>query len=455
MTRKSGSNAAIWFFGALGGLLWGYDSGVIGGTLLFIDRDIPLTPLTQGLVVSGLLFGAMIGAFASGKVSDRLGRKPVLGIGGLVFIVGTVVASLAVSTPMLVGARVVLGLGLGLVSVTVPMYLSELAPAHIRGALSSLMQLLITTGICVAYVIDLVLSPTGAWRWMIALGGVPAVLLFVGSLGLPESPRWLVRSGSAPERALAVLSRLRRDPEVARAELAEIERDVASEARTTRVLKFGDIVSARLRPIFVVALLMVFFQNFGGINTVIYYAPTLLTNVGFDARGALLANAVIGFLNLLMTLPAMALVDRLGRRPLLLIGSAGMCAAMVFLATSTGTGLASGHNSTATAVTVTGVAVYVASFAMSWGPIQTVMLPELFPLSIRAGAVGLAWSLNWLFNLAVALVFPSTLARFGAAPNFGFFALMTALAFLFVLKLLPETKGRSLEALSHDLISQP
>ncbi|MDR1635447.1 MAG: MFS transporter [Bifidobacteriaceae bacterium] len=146
----------------------------------------------------------------------------------------------------------------------------------------------------------------------------------------------------------------------------------------------------------------------------------------------------------------MALVDKVGRRPLLMVGSAGMCAAMVFLAVSSALGVASGQGPAATAVTVGGIAVYVASFAMSWGPIQTVMLPELFPLSIRAGSVGLAWTLNWLFNLAVALVFPSTLARFGAAPNFGFFALMTALAFLFVLKLLPETKGRSLEALSRD-----
>lgn len=444
-------NVAIWFFGALGGLLWGYDSGVIGGTLLFIGRDIPMTPLVEGMVVSGLLLGAMVGAYASGRLSDRSGRRWVIALGGAVFTIGTACAAFAVNAPMLIAARLVLGVGLGLVSVAVPMYLSELAPKHIRGALSSLMQLMITAGIFLAYVVDLALSSTGAWRWMIGLGAVPAIALFIGALSLPESPRWMVRAGRDEGQALSTLVRLRGDEEAARAELEEITATVEEERRITQRVRITDLFGPRLRAIFLMAVLMVFFQNFGGINTIIYYAPTLLANVGFTPHQALLANAGIGLLNMLMTLPAMALVDRLGRRPLLMIGSAGMCLGMVFLSVTTVLGLTSGSTGGAIAVTVAGIAFYIAAFAISWGPVQTIMLPELFPLRVRASAVGIAWMLNWFFNFAVALVFPSTLARFGAAPNFAFFALTTALSFVFVLKLLPETKGRSLESLEHDL----
>ncbi|HEY3710312.1 MAG TPA: MFS transporter [Amycolatopsis sp.] len=209
------------------------------------------------------------------------------------------------------------------------------------------------------------------------------------------------------------------------------------------------LTSGRLRKVFTVGLLLVFFQNFVGINTIIYYAPTLLTNVGFGASGAILANVGIGAVNMLMTLPAMRLIDRAGRRPLLLVGALGMCGAMVLLAAANLAGMAKGP--LLLGLTLAGIVVYVASFSVSWGPVQWVALPELFPLRVRAAAVGLCVVLNWLFNLAVALVFPPLLARFGAGLNFLFFAVMTALAFVFVKKLMPETKGRSLEDLEREL----
>jgi sugar porter (SP) family MFS transporter len=449
MTRRM-RNVGIWFFGALGGILWGYDTGVISGAMLYIKNDIQLSPIVQGLVVSGLLAGAMLGAGLAGKLADSLGRRRLILAAGAVFTLGTLGAALSGTAALLVGFRFVMGVGVGIASVVVPMYLSELAPKEIRGKLTSLMQLLVTVGIFVAYLTDYALSGSGAWRWMIGLGVVPAVLLMVGIYTQPESPRWLVVNKGSADEAEQVLIALRGDEQAAAAELAEIQESAAKEAEQSEPLRLRALTTGRLRPIFVVGMLLVFFQNFVGINTIIYYAPTLLTNVGFVASGAILANVGIGAVNMLMTLPAMRLIDVVGRRPLLLYGALGMCAAMILLAAVNLAGLSKGP--VLLGVTLVGITLYVASFSISWGPVQWVALPELFPLRIRAAAVGVCVIFNWLFNLIVALVFPSLLDRFGAGANFVFFAVMTALAFLFVTKLMPETKGRSLEAIERELV---
>jgi sugar porter (SP) family MFS transporter len=449
MTRRP-RNVGIWFFGALGGILWGYDTGVISGAMLYIKNDIQLSPLVQGMVVSGLLAGAMLGAGLAGKLADSWGRRRLVLGAGTVFTFGTLGAALSSTAALLVGFRFVMGVAVGIASVVVPMYLSELAPKEIRGKLTSLMQLLVTVGIFVAYLTDYALSGSGAWRWMIGLGVVPAVLLMVGIYTQPESPRWLVVNKGSADEAEQVLISLRGDEQEAAAELAEIEESAAKEADQAEPLRLRALTGGRLRPIFVVGLLLVFFQNFVGINTIIYYAPTLLTNVGFVASGAILANVGIGAVNMLMTLPAMRLIDVAGRRPLLLYGALAMCAAMILRAAVNLAGLSKGP--VLLGITLVGITLYVASFSISWGPVQWVALPELFPLRIRAAAVGVCVIFNWLFNLIVALVFPSLLDRFGAGANFLFFALMTALAFLFVTKLMPETKGRSLEAIERELV---
>ncbi|MFJ3639450.1 sugar porter family MFS transporter [Streptomyces sp. NPDC090108] len=442
-------NALIWVFGALGGILWGYDTGVISGAMLFIRQDIRLSPLMEGLVVSGLLVGAMAGAGLAGKLSDAWGRRRLILGAALVFIVGTLAAAVASEAPFLIGARVVIGVGVGIASVVVPLYLTELAPVEVRGGLASLMQLLVTVGIFLAYVTDYALAPAHAWRWMIGLGVLPAAVLALGILTQPESPRWLVGRGR-PDDARAVLTRLRGDGRAARTELLEIERTLEEERAETRRLTLRDLFAPRLRPVLVVGLLLVFFQNFGGINTIIYYAPTLLTSIGFGDDGAILANVGIGLVNMLMTLPAMRLIDRRGRRPLLLWGSVGMCAGMAVLAAVNLTPL--GHGPLLAPLTLFGVALYVASFAASWGPVQWVMLPELFPTRIRAGAVGVCVVFNWLFNMAVALVFPSLLSAWGAGANFVIFAVTTFLSGVFVKRLLPETRGRTLEQIERDLL---
>ncbi|OYO05292.1 sugar porter family MFS transporter [Enemella evansiae] len=445
-------NIAIWFFGALGGILWGYDTGVIGGALLFIDKEIIPNPLIEGMVVSGLLLGAMIGAMGSGRLSDRLGRKKLIVAGAVVFIVGTAGAALAVNSALLILFRMVIGLGVGIVSVVVPMYLSELAPKNIRGALSSLMQLMVTTGIFLAYLVDLAFQEAGLWRWMIGLGAVPAVVLLFGILTQPESPRWLVASHTSEEHALSTLIKLRGNHTEAERELNEIKASVQAEEDAPDPMKLGDLLTSRLRILLVIGVLLVFFQNFGGINTIIYYAPTLLANIGFTPYQSLLANAAIGLLNMLMTLPAIRLIDRVGRKPLLIGGAIGMCFGMLFLGTVSVLGLTSGRGALSIAVTLIGIGIYIASFSISWGPVQWVMLPELFPQRIRAGAMGITTTLNWLFNLTVALIFPTFLAMFGAAPNFYFFALTTFLALMFAWRLLPETKGKSLEEIEAQLV---
>ncbi|MDT8912520.1 sugar porter family MFS transporter [Amycolatopsis sp. PS_44_ISF1] len=446
------SNFGIWFFGALGGILWGYDTGVISGALLYIGRDIPLSPIVQGLVVSGLLAGSMAGAGLAGRLADSLGRRKMILGSGAVFTVGTLGAALSGSAPLLVASRFVMGIGVGIASVVVPMYLSELAPKEVRGKLTSLMQLLVTIGILVAYITDYALSGAGAWRWMIGLGVVPAVLLMAGIYTQPESPRWLAVNHHDEPGAKKVLTGLRGSEAAAEAELSDIRAGARAAAENEEPLRLRMLTGGRLRKVFVVGLLLVFFQNFVGINTIIYYAPTLLTNVGFGSSGAILANVGIGAVNMLMTLPAMRLIDRAGRRPLLLVGALGMCGAMILLAVANLVGLTKGP--LLLGLTLAGIAVYVASFSVSWGPVQWVALPELFPLRVRAAAVGVCVVFNWLFNLVVALVFPPLLAGFGAGPNFLFFAVTTALAFVFVKKLMPETKGRSLEDLEREL-SEP
>jgi sugar porter (SP) family MFS transporter len=451
--RPRSRNLAIWFFGALGGILWGYDTGVISGALLYIPDAFPLTPLVQGLVVSGLLVGAMLGASLAGRLADPLGRRPLILVGGIVFIVGTLGSALANGPAVLVAFRFVMGIGVGLVSVVVPMYLTELAPKEIRGQLTSLMQLLVTVGIFLAYITDYAFSTAHDWRMMIGLGVLPALLLTIGIYTQPESPRWLVGNKEGGESdARKVLVKLRGSEEAADAELAEIRESIAKETQKAERLSLRQLATGNLRPIFIVGLLLVFFQNFCGINTIIYYAPTLLVNVGFGAAGAILANVGIGLVNMLMTLPGMYLIDRAGRRPLLLYGALGMCAAMILLAAVNLSGLAKGP--LLLVLTLVGITLYIASFSISWGPVQWVALPELFPLRVRASAVGTCVTFNWLFNMVVALMFPALLDLFGAGYNFLFFVVMTLLAFLFVKNLLPETKGRSLEEIERDLLGR-
>ncbi len=302
---------------ALGGLLFGYDTGVVSGALLFVKKDFGgLSNFQQELVTSLLLVGAVLGALVAGRVADRIGRKFTVMITAVVFVVGVLLAAFTPTYPMLLVARVIIGLAVGSASMTVPLYIGEIVPPRMRGGLVSLNQLAITVGILGSYLIDYGLSGTGNWRLMFGLAAIPAVALFVGMIFQNESPHWLIRQGREDE-ARQVLRRVRN------------EGDIDSEIREVRELSqreggLRDLVSPRLRPLLMVGVLLAVFQQITGINTVIYYAPTLLQGAGFGNSGALLANVVNGAVNVGMTIVAISLLDKVGRRPLLLTGTAGM-----------------------------------------------------------------------------------------------------------------------------------
>jgi MFS transporter, SP family, sugar:H+ symporter len=442
---QAGGNKLVYFFGALGGMLFGYDTGVISGAILFITDELALTPFLEGLVVSSLLLGAAVGAATAGPLSDRLGRRNLIIMAAVTFAVGAIGAALAPSVGVLVLFRVVLGLAVGAAAVIVPLYLSEIAPTEIRGAVSSLNQLMIVTGILVAYIVNALLADAEVWRWMLGLAFVPSVVLLVGMIFMPETPRWLVSRGRDDD-AREVLRR-NRDEEAVEQEIQDIK-----EVERQEEGGLSELLASWVRPALIVAIGLAVFQQIIGINTIIYYAPTTLTNVGYGNAAAIYANLIIGVINVLMTLVAIRLIDRAGRKPLLLGGLVGMVASLTVLGLST---LLLSEPSSPTdpvaIITLVCLAVFIASFAATWGPTVWVMLPEVLPLRIRGTAMGVAIFLHWIANFIVAQTFPSLLASVGPGPTFLGYAVIGVLAFVFVQALVTETKGRSLEQIEADL----
>ena len=440
-----GDNKLVYFFGSLGGLLFGYDTGVISGAILFISQELGLTPFLEGLVVASLLLGAAVGAASAGPLSDRLGRRNIIIIAAILFTVGAFGAALAPNVGVLVLFRVVLGLAVGAAALIVPLYLSEIAPTEIRGAISSLNQLNIVFGILFAFIVNALLANAEAWRWMLGLAAIPSLVLLIGMFFLPETPRWLV-SQDRDEDARDVLRRSRNEEETER-EIREI-REVEEQEEGG----LGELTASWVRPALVVAIGLAVFQQIIGINTIIYYAPTTLTNVGYGAAAAIYANLIIGVVNVAMTFVAIWIIDRVGRKPLLLVGLVGMVASLIVLGLSTL--LLSEPSSPTDAVaviTLLCLAGFIISFAATWGPTVWVMLPEVLPLRIRGTAMGVAIFLHWIANFIVSQTFPSLLASLGPGPVFLGYAVIGVIAFIFVRAFVTETKGRSLEQIEADL----
>ena len=444
-SSQNSSNALVYFFGALGGMLFGYDTGVISGAILFITTDLDLNAFYQGLVVSSLLLGAMAGAGVAGPLSDRLGRRRIILIAAIVFSVGAIGAALAPNVGVLVLFRIVLGVAVGAAALIVPLYLSEVAPTEIRGAVSSLNQLMIVVGILLAYIVNALLAASEAWRTMLGLAVVPSLVLLVGMYFMPETPRWLVSRGRDDE-ARDVLRQTRDEESVEREvrEIKEVERDEEGGLR--------ELAAPWVRPALIVAVGLAIFQQIIGINTIIYYAPTTLTEAGFGDQAATYANVAIGVLNVIMTLVAIRLIDRSGRVPLLVGGLVGMIASLVVLGASSLLLPASQSPTDPLAIiTLACLAAFIASFAVSWGPTVWVMLPEILPLRIRGTAMGLAIFLHWGANFVVSQTFPILLATVGAGAVFLGYAVVAVVALLFVRSRVTETKGRSLEQIEADL----
>lgn len=428
---------------ALGGLLFGYDTGVVSGALLFLKSDFGgLSSFQQELVTSLLLVGAAVGALAAGRIADAVGRRRAIILTAAIFIAGVLLAAFAPTYVVLIIARFIIGLAVGSSSMVVPLYIGEVAPPRLRGALVSLNQLAITMGILVSYLTDYGLAQHHNWRLMFGLAVIPALILLVGILMQHESPHWLVRQGREDE-AREVLHRVRRDGDID-AEIEEV-RDVAR-----REANAGQLLSPKLRAGLVVGVALAVFQQITGINTVIYYAPSLLRNAGFGNNAALLANVAVGAVNVILTIVAISLLDRVGRRPLLLTGTAGMVVGMAVTAVAfTGgtTQLHGGHAITA----VIGLMIYTGSFAVGLGPVFWLIIAEIYPLGVRARAMSVATIANWAANFVVTISFLSILNAVGGGAVFAGFGVLSLLALLYFWRNVPETKGRSLQAIERDL----
>ncbi|HBF80591.1 MAG TPA: MFS transporter [Streptomyces sp.] len=442
---------------ALGGFLFGFDTGVVSGALLYIKQDFDLNSFEQGSVVSILLIGAVVGATSAGRISEKIGRRRALGAIGVVFIIGTAIACAANGYLVLMAGRVILGLAVGAASATVPVYLSEISPTKIRGRLLTMNQLMITIGILVAYLVNLAFSSSEMWRAMFAVGAVPAALMVAASLWfLPESPQWLISHGQVDRarRGIAALTdeatadeliaraRHRIDAERAKERGDKDPRDSGAADGGIRRLLTPDV-----RPALVVGLTLAAVQQCGGINTIIYYAPTIIQQTGLNASNSIFYSVFIGAINLLMTLVAIRLVDRAGRRIMVLVSLALMAVSIFLL----GLAFVVGMNSV---LTLLFMVIYIAAYAGGLGPVFWTLLGEIFPPSVRAEGSSVATAVNWVANFAVSLAFLPLAAAIGQGETFWIFAGICVLAFFFVSRYLPETRGRDPEQIEAALASR-
>ncbi|MEU0529003.1 sugar porter family MFS transporter [Amycolatopsis tolypomycina] len=431
---------------ALGGMLFGYDTGVISGALLYIKKDLGAGTVAQELIVSSLLVGAVLGAALSGWSARRIGRRWTKVISGTVYVVGSLGAAFAVSVPMLIGFRALLGLAVGTASFVSPMYISEMAPPRIRGALTSFNQLAVTIGILVAYLVNFAFSGVAHdWRWMLGLAAVPGAALAVGMLTVPYSPRWLVQEGRESQ-ARDVIERLRENDEEADVD-AELE-DIRSAARETGRTGVRALWSPKLKPLLVVGLGLALAQQFVGINTVIYYAPTILSATGLDAGGAIGQTVFVGVTNVVFTIAAVLLLDRVGRRALLLTGTAGILVGLAALGVFF---LVPGVQQQAPWLALAALLLYIASFGIGLGPVFWLMISEIFPLPVRNVAMATCTIGNWAANFLVAVTFLSLVELISRPGTFFLYTGISVLALLFFWRKVPETKGRSLEQIQEQL----
>ena len=425
---------------SLGGLLSGFDTGVISGALLFINDTWPLTTLEQGWVVSSALVGAVLGAVGNGILADIYGRKKVIIATGIIFAAGSVLCGFAPSAFWLIAGRMILGLAIGMVNFVIPLYLSELSPQKVRGMLVSLYQLAITAGILFSYLINRIFALTEYnWRWMLGAGLIPAMILLIGISFLGDTPRWLI-SKKREDEARAIFQKI--EPEADPDKHIEEIKTTLTPVKT-RKLKKKVFESWMLTPV-LVGVGVMFMQICTGINNIIYYTATIFKAAGFtDTIGALYATIGVGVVNFAMTFVAIFYSDKIGRKPLLYIGLTGMTISLFTLGGSFYLSEFLGDN--LKWVAVGSIITFIACFAFSLGPIGWIVISEIMPLKIRGTAMSIATMANFGFNFVVALTFPTLLENIGEATTFWIFGFIGILSLFFTYYFLPETKGRSLE----------
>lgn len=428
---------------AVAGILFGFDTGVISGAILFIEKDFQLSTFQTECVICSVLLGAILGAFLSGRLCDSIGRKKILLTAGCIFSAGTILSGLAPNVQALITGRLILGIAIGISSFAAPLYLAELSPKKNRGFLVTLNQLGITFGILLSYIVDYLLASNEAWRLMLLFGLIPALTLVFGSMVLPESPRYLAFKGRLKE-AKQILMYLRSSQEVDQ-ELSEIQTAKTEQYHWQELIK-----KPRFLKLLSVGMLLAIIQQITGINTLIYYAPKVFQMAGFDTSSAIFVTSIVGLTNVIFTIIALPLVDRLGRRTLLYIGLGGMiislmCLGLTFQQTQL--------NEFMRMLTLFSMMLYIACFAISLGPVVFVLLSEIFPLRMRGLGMSIAMGANWLSNMIVALTFLTLIGKLGPSKTFYGYALVSILSMFFIYFFIPETKGKSLEQLEESLNS--
>ncbi|MED3791489.1 sugar porter family MFS transporter [Niallia alba] len=437
--RTKSYTYVIYFFGALGGMLFGYDTGVISGALLFIKKDLGLTPTLEGLVVSGVMFGAIVGALIFGHLSDRFGRKKIIIALGVLFTIGGLGTAFPPNVIAMIFYRVLLGIAVGGASGIVPMYLAELSPAKNRGAVTAINSIMIATGMLMAYVVNHLLTPSGNWHIMLGFAVVPSILLVIGMLFMPESPKWLAQHDRITE-AEKVLN-------LTHTTKSEVEHEIfvmKSLAKKHEKGRIKDIFEKWCRPIIVVGITIAILQQLTGTNTIFYYAPTILSNSGLGDSSAIASTIGIGVVNLIMTIVGVFLVDRWGRKKMLLLGSIGMTISLLALS------IAEINSNNGAIIMILSMCFFMVSYSTTWGMVAWVVLAEIFPMKIRGVAMGVCTFCLWTTNGIISLAFPISVDRIGVGPIFMVFALVCLGSYFFVKKYLPETKGKTLEEIELD-----
>jgi major inositol transporter-like SP family MFS transporter len=442
---------AITLIATFGGLLFGYDTGVINGALPYMSKDLGLNSVTEGMVTSSLLLGAALGAVAGGRLSDARGRRRTILALAVVFFVGALGATLAPTTAVMIVARFVLGLAVGGASVTVPVYLAEISPAERRGALVTRNELMIVSGQLLAFTSNAIIANVGGesggiWRWMLVIATVPAVVLWFGMLVMPESPRWLASRTRFGE-ALEVLKQVR-SAQRAEAELAEVSA-LALKEEQEKLGGWQDMKATPwLRKLMFVGFGIGIVQQISGVNTIMYYGTQILSDAGFASDTALTANIANGVISVLATFVGIWLLGRVNRRPMLMTGQIGTTFALLFIGVFTLVLPAGdGRAYAVLAMTVTFLAFQQGAIS----PVTWLMLSEIFPMRMRGFGMGVAGVVLWLTNFVIGLVFPSLVSGIGIAGTFFLFVVAGIFSLTFVKLYVPETKGRTLETLEAEL----
>lgn len=446
MSKGKISSKFIFFFGSFAGILFGYDIGITAGAEGHIRVDFDLSPLWLGIVVSSLMGGAILGSIVSGLFGDKFGRRKLILIASVVFFVGGLGSAVAPEEISLTVFRILLGIAVGTASSLVPAYMSEIAPANTRGKLSGLNQLMIVSGMLLSYIVAFILEPfPNSWRYMFASAAIPAIILFIGMLKLPESPRYLIKKGMA-DKAREVLASVRSSKEEIEAEISEIV-DVAKHENSGS----GKLFHKRFRLALIIGVGMATLQQIQGANSIVYYATSIARDVGLAPQVAAGFTVIVGVIFVVTTVIFLKFVDKYNRRTILTVGGAGMALSFFTPAILGAFGI---NESALNWITLISLCCFILFYAFSWAPLTWIIVGEIFPLAVRGIGAGISSAFNWTGSLAIGLVFPILTAKYSFGVIFSAFGFICILGLIFVRFVVVETKGRTLEQIETEMAAR-